>query len=128
MHGKSVLHEIVPLGRNLRQHIPEVYAGYAELSKAAMTDGALERKTKELIALAIGVVEHCDGCIASHAQGAARAGATEQEVAEAIGVTFMMHGGPATVWGARAFDAFVEFAEARDAQPSGSTSTAPPTR
>ncbi|HJQ06667.1 MAG TPA: carboxymuconolactone decarboxylase family protein [Nocardioides sp.] len=110
-HGRSVLHEIVPLGRNLRQHIPEVYAGYAEISKAAMSDGALERKTKQLIALAIGVVEHCDGCIAAHAQGAARAGATKQEVAEAIGVTFMMHGGPATVWGARAFDAFVEFAE-----------------
>lgn len=113
-HGRSVLHEIVPLGRNLRQHIPEVYAGYAELSRAAMVDGALDRRTKELIALAIGVVEHCDGCIASHSQGAARAGATKEEVAEAIGVTFMMHGGPATVWGARAFDAFCEFAEARD--------------
>lgn len=110
-HGREVLREVVPLGRNLRQEIPEVYAGYAALSQAAMTDGALERKTKELIALAIGVVEHCDGCIASHAQGAARAGATKAEVAEAIGVTFLMHGGPATVWGARAFDAFCEFAE-----------------
>lgn len=116
-HGSSVLHEIVPLGRNLRQQIPEVYKGYAELNKAAMAEGALERKTKELIALAIGVVEHCDGCIASHGQGAARAGATRQEVAEAIGVTFMMHGGPATVWGARAFDAFCEFADALEEHP-----------
>ena len=116
-HGKAVLQELNPLGRTLRQQIPEVYAGYAELSKAAMAEGALERKTKELIALAIGVVEHCDGCISSHAQGAARAGATQQEVAEAIGVTFMMHGGPATVWGARAYDAFCEFAEAQ-ARPS----------
>jgi AhpD family alkylhydroperoxidase len=121
-HGRDVLHEIVPLGRNLRQHIPEVYAGYAELNKAAMSDGALDRKTKELIALAIGVVEHCDGCIASHSQGAARAGATKQEVAEALGVTVMMHGGPATVWGARAFDAFCEFAEAHDAAAPGQTS------
>ena len=113
VHGRSVLDEVNPLGRNLRQQIPDVYKGYAELNKAAMADGALEKKTKELIALAIGVVEHCDGCIASHAQGAARAGASKEEVAEAIGVTFMMHGGPATVWGARAFDAFCEFADAQ---------------
>ena len=45
-------------------------------------------------------------CIAAHARGASRAGATKQEVAEAIGVTFLMQGGPATVYGPRAFDAF----------------------
>lgn len=91
--------------------IPDVYRGFAEMSKAALTDGALDRKSKELIALAIGVVAGCDGCIASHAQGAARAGASKQEAAEAIGVTFLMHGGPATIYGARAYDAFCEFAE-----------------
>ena len=51
------------------------------------------------------MVEGCDGCIASHGQAAARAGATRQEAAEAIGVTFLMHGGPATIHGARAYDA-----------------------
>lgn len=117
-HGKDVLDDVVPLGRNLRHAIPEVYKGYAALNAAAMADGALDRKTKELIALAIGVVEHCDGCVAAHARGAAHAGATRQEAAEAIGVTFMMHGGPATVWGARAYDAFCEFAEALEAGPS----------
>ena len=67
-------------------------------------------RTKELIALAIAVVEGCDGCIASHAQAAAKAGATRQQAAEAIGVTFLMHGGPATIHGPRAYDAFCEFA------------------
>ena len=110
-HGKSVLRELAPLHRDLRRAIPEVYKGFAELSKAAVADGALDRKTKELIALAIGVVEGCDGCIASHGQAAARAGATRQEAAEAIGVTFLMHGGPATIYGARAYAAFCEVAD-----------------
>ena len=119
-HGKQVLTELAPLGRNLRHAIPDVYKGFGELSKAAFADGELDRKYKELIALAIGVVEGCDGCIASHSQSAVRAGATRQEAAEAIGVTFLVHGGPATVYGARAYDAFCEFADALEAgeQPS----------
>ncbi len=114
-HGKEVLRELTPLHRNLRRAIPQVYEGFGALSRAAFAQGALEQKTKELIALAIGVVEGCDGCIASHGQAAARAGATRQEAAEAIGVTFLMHGGPATIHGARAYDAFCEFADALEA-------------
>jgi AhpD family alkylhydroperoxidase len=114
-HGKTVLRELSPLHRELRRAIPDVYQGFGELSKAAFADGALDRRTKELIALAIGVVEGCDGCVASHAQAAARAGASRQEAAEAIGVTFLMHGGAATIHGARAYDAFCEFADALEA-------------
>jgi AhpD family alkylhydroperoxidase len=110
-----VLRDLRPLHGELRRAIPDVYEGWGELSKAAFADGALDRKTKELIALAIGVVEGCDGCIASHGQAAARAGATPQEAAEAIGVTFLMHGGPATIHGARAFEVFCEFVDALDA-------------
>lgn len=116
IHGKAVLRELSPQHRRLRQAIPDVYRGFAELSGAAFADGELDRKTKELIALAIGIVEGCDGCIASHGQAAARAGATRQEAAEAIGVTFLMHGGPATIHGARAYEAFCEFADALDAK------------
>jgi AhpD family alkylhydroperoxidase len=114
-HGKDVLTELSPLHRELRRAIPEVYKGFGELHHAAFAPGVLDAKTKELIALAIGVVEGCDGCIASHAQAAARAGATRQEAAEAIGVTFLMNGGPATIHGPRAYDAFCEFAEALEA-------------
>jgi len=114
-HGKAVLRELSPLHRGLRRAIPDVYQGFGELHHAAVADGVLPAKTKELIALAIGVVEGCDGCIASHAQAAVRAGATRQEAAEAIGVTFLMKGGPATIYGPRAYDAFCEFADAADA-------------
>jgi AhpD family alkylhydroperoxidase len=87
---------------------------------AAFADGALDTRTKELIALAIAVVEGCDGCIASHARAAAQAGASRQEAAEAIGVTFLMHGGPATIHGPRAYDAFCEFTPD---DPAGRTGT-----
>ena len=114
-HGKAVLRELSPLSRELRRAIPEVYQGFGELHRAAFADGALDTRTKELIALAIGVSEGCDGCIASHAQAAVRAGATREEAAEAIGVTFLMKGGPATIHGPRAYDAFCEFADAMSA-------------
>ncbi|MGD9962232.1 carboxymuconolactone decarboxylase family protein [Nocardioides sp.] len=119
-HGKAVLDELSPLHRELRRSIPEVYKGFGELHKAAFASGDLDTRTKELIALAIGVVEGCDGCIASHAQAAVRAGATRQEAAEAIGVTFLMKGGPATIYGPRAYDAFCEFADAADAAAAAS--------
>ena len=108
-HAHDILRDLAPQARELRAEIPEVYAGYVQVSGAAFGDGALPRKTKELIALAIGVVDMCDGCIASHAKGAAAAGATRQEVAETIGVTIAMRGGPATVHGPRAYAAFLEF-------------------
>lgn len=111
-HGKAVLDALAPLHRELRRSIPDVYAGFREMHSAALAPGALDTRVKELIAMAIGVIEGCDGCIASHAQGAVRAGATKQEAAEAIGVTFLMKGGPATIYGPRAYAAFCEFADA----------------
>ena len=113
-YGAAVLKELQPLHFSLREHTPDVYRGFQELHRAAFADGALDVKTKELIALAIGVIEQCDGCIASHAQSAARAGASKQEAAEAIGVTFLMKGGPATIYGPRAYAAFCEFRESID--------------
>lgn len=113
--GADTLTTLAPQRKALSRTIPEVYKGYGALAQAAYADGELPKRFKELVALAIGVVEGCDGCIASHGQAAARAGATRQEAAEAIGVTFAMHGGPATVHGARAYDVFCEFADALEA-------------
>jgi AhpD family alkylhydroperoxidase len=109
-HHHDVLARLSPEHRALRKSIPGVYSGFAAMSDAALADGALSAKVKELMALAIGIVHGCDGCIASHARAAVRAGATNQEAAEAIGVSILMHGGPATIYGARAFSAFNEFA------------------
>jgi AhpD family alkylhydroperoxidase len=109
-HYHALLKDLSTQHRALRQDIPDVYRGFNELSNAALAEGALSTKVKELMAMAIGVVHGCDGCIASHARGAAKAGASAKEAAEAIGVAILMHGGPATIYGARAYAAFTEFA------------------
>ncbi len=108
-HGTHVLKDLAEPSRSLRALIPEVYDGFAATHKAALRDGVLDTKTKELMALAMSVGTQCDGCIASHARGAARAGATPEEVAETIGVAILMAGGPATVYGPRALAAFMDF-------------------
>lgn len=97
--------------RELRDHIPEVYAGFVHMHKAAFKDGALSPKVKELIAVAIAVSDRCEGCIASHSRMAVRNGATEQEFAEALGVAIQMNGGPGTVYAPKAWDAYKEFKE-----------------
>jgi AhpD family alkylhydroperoxidase len=108
---RDMLKEIHEETRDLRKHIDDVYGGFGAMHRAAYADGALSAKTKELIALAIAIHDHCDGCIASHARGAARHGATPEEVAEMIGVTIQMGGGPNTIYGPRAWAAYKEFAE-----------------
>lgn len=108
--GLDVQRELAPLARELRQAIPDVLKGFAEMHDAAMAPGAVDGKTKELIALAIAISQRCDGCIASHARGAFKKGATRAEVAETIGVAILMNGGPATVYGPRALAAYDDFA------------------
>ncbi len=116
----DVIAELAGPTRELRDAAPEVWAGFGALHQAAVADGALPAKVKELIALAIAVVKQCDGCIAYHAKGAARRGATVEEVAEALGVALLMDGGTATVYGPRAWQAYHEFADAtRAAHPNG---------
>lgn len=109
-HGRGLLQQLGNEGRELRELIPDVYAGFGELHKAAFAEGTVDKKTKELIALAIAIAVRCDGCIASHARAAALAKATEKEVAETIGIAISMSGGPGTVYGPRALAAFRDFA------------------
>ena len=106
MDHQHIQDELRGPARELRAEIPEVYAGQAALHRAAMAEGELDTKTKELIALAIAITRECDGCIAAHARGAARRGASRREVAETAGVAIMMNGGPGTVWGPRALEAY----------------------
>lgn len=115
IHPNEILGELRQPARDLREHVPDVIGGYAAMQRAAMADGALPGRVKELIALAIAVTRECDGCIAAHARGAARQNATEAEVAEAMGVAVVMNGGPGTVWGPRALAAFKEVALVEEA-------------
>jgi AhpD family alkylhydroperoxidase len=109
MDHRHTQEDLKGLAAELRKEIPEVLAAHAALHSAAMADGALDMKTKELIALAIAITRECDGCISAHARGAVRRGATRAEVSEMIGVSILMNGGPGTVWGPRALEAFDQF-------------------
>ena len=106
----DVIADLAEPTRSLRSTIPDTWGGFSQLHDAALEDGALSTKVKELMALVIAVVKRCDGCIAYHAKAAARRGATPEEVAEALGVALLMDGGTATVYGPRAWAAYVEFA------------------
>ena len=96
--------------RKLRQDIPDTMKAFSALAQVASRDGALDKKTKELIALAIGVATHCDGWIGFHTEALVRLGATRQEVVEALGMTVYMGGGPSLMYAADAIAAYEEFA------------------
>ena len=109
-HNHHLVEELKAPTRELRAAIPDTWKGFSEMHRAAVADGALPARVKELIALTIATVEGCDECIAYHARAAALRGASAQEAAEALGVALLMAGGPASVYGPRAFEAFQEFA------------------
>jgi AhpD family alkylhydroperoxidase len=95
--------------RKLRQDIPDTMKAFSALAQAATRDGALDRKTKELIALALGVAARCDGCIGFHTEALVKLGATRQEVEETLGMAVYMGGGPSLMYAADAITAFEQF-------------------
>jgi len=97
----------------LRKGIPDTMKAFSSLAKAATAKGALDPKTKELIAMAIGVAVRCDGCIAFHAKAAEQLGADRQEMLETLGMAIYMGGGPSMVYAAEALSAFDQFAAKR---------------
>ena len=93
----------------LRTDLPDVMKGFNDLARAATQDGALNKKTKELIALALGVAAHCDACIGFHVQALVKLGATKPELEEALGMALYMGGGPSLMYSANALAAYDEF-------------------
>ena len=89
---------------------PETMRSFGGMAASVMKDGALDKKTKELMAVSISICIRCEGCIAYHVSNAAKAGATREEIVETITVAVEMGGGPSTVYGAKALEAFDEFA------------------
>ena len=95
--------------RKLRKDIPDTMQAFSALAQAATRDGALDRKTKELIALALGVAARCDGCIGFHAETLVKLGATRAEVEETLGMAVYMGGGPSLMYAADAISAYEQF-------------------
>ena len=93
----------------IREGAPDAMAGFDALAKSAMKPGTLTAEHKELIALAIGVAGHCDGCIGFHSKTLARMGVPRKQVIEALAVAVYMGGGPSLMYAANAVHAFDEF-------------------
>jgi AhpD family alkylhydroperoxidase len=97
--------------KSLSKATPEVSQAFSALVKNVNDSGVLDHKTKELIALGIGIAVRCEGCLIFHVRALIKLGATREEVTGAIDVAVEMGGGPARVYGAHAlgiYDAMVQ--------------------
>ncbi|HSH07234.1 MAG TPA: carboxymuconolactone decarboxylase family protein [Burkholderiales bacterium] len=88
---------------------PSVMEAFEKFHQAAVATGALDKRTKELIALAVSVTAGCDDCIAHHVNDAIRAGATREELVDALGVAVLMGGGPGMIYASHAIEAVDQF-------------------
>jgi AhpD family alkylhydroperoxidase len=114
-YRQQLLKSIGELGRLS----PGTARGYHDLSHAGSQTARLDPKTRELIALAVGVTRQCDGCITTHVHAARKHGATAEEIAEALGVAIAVNAGAALVFSARVMDALAAGTDA-SASPSSS--------
>jgi AhpD family alkylhydroperoxidase len=92
-------------GRALNALHPELVKGFGALSRGAATTRHLDAKTRELIALAVAITTRCDGCIDAHVRKAKVAGATREEMAEALGVAIALNAGAAFTYALHVLDA-----------------------
>ncbi len=106
---KEITQDISSSLEKLRKEIPEVMSGFGTLSQAATKEGVLNKKTKELIALALGVAARCDGCIGFHIKALIKLQVTREELLETLGMAIYMGGGPSLMYAADALSAFEEF-------------------
>ena len=95
--------------KEVAQLSPDTIKGYTTLAAAGGNTNLLGAKTRELIALAVAVTARCDGCITVHTEAAIKNGATNEEIAEALGVAVAVNAGAALVYSARVMDAFNEY-------------------
>jgi AhpD family alkylhydroperoxidase len=90
---------------SLAKLTPDSVRGYQVVSNANAKTTLLGEKVRQLISLAVAVTTRCDGCITVHTDLALKAGATREEIAEALGVAVAMNTGAAIVYSVRAMDA-----------------------
>ncbi|MGN6228267.1 MAG: carboxymuconolactone decarboxylase family protein [Dyella sp.] len=109
---KQITHDLNQSIAKIRAEAPGTMAGFSAMSKSAMEAGALSAADKELIALAIGVATHCDGCIGFHTKALARLGVERAKLMETLAVAVYMGGGPSLMYAADAVRAYEEFTAA----------------
>ena len=106
---KNVAEDLQKSVGQLAKQLPDTMKAFSSLGAAAKKNGALDHKTKELIATAIAVAVRCDGCIASHVKALEQHGAKREEVLEMLSMSIYMGGGPSVVYAAEALTAYDQF-------------------
>ena len=84
----------------LKKAQPEALQAFGQLARAAMAEGSISAKHKELMALAIGITQHCSGCIGFHVKALHKLQCTRAELDEMLSVCVYMGGGPALMYAA----------------------------
>lgn len=84
---------------------PEAMETFKAYDKAALADGAIPKKYKELMAIAVALTTQCPYCIEVHLQEAIKAGAVEKELAEVVFVASALRAGGAVTHGTHLFKA-----------------------
>lgn len=100
-----------PAVGELRRSAPGPMQAFSAMGQAALAPGALDTKTKELMALAIAVAVRCDPCVTYHAAAAVKQGATREEIAETMGLAVYMGAGPSAMYAAQALEAYDQWAD-----------------
>lgn len=93
----------------LRADTPDTLRSFSALALAAGKDGALDKKTKELIAMALSVSARCDPCLGFHADALVKLGCSRAEFEEMLGICIYMGGGPALMYAAHALQAYEQY-------------------
>lgn len=105
----DLYHSLMGLLKDLKKDLPEPTSAFSKLHKSALKAGALDSKTKELMALSIAIAQRCNECISVHVHDSLNMGASKEEILETIGVAIMMGGGPALMYGCEAYGALKQF-------------------
>ncbi len=111
---RTITAEVSATLAKLRADIPDTTRAFGALAQAATREGTLDKKTKELIAMALSVAARCDPCLGFHAEALVKLGCSRAEFEEMLAMCIYMGGGPALMYAAHALDAFEEFGGATE--------------
>ena len=106
MDWEAFMDETVANITTFSKEVPETVKGFNQMGAAAKKSGALDEKTKEIMALGIAIATRCDSCIGFHIKSLIRLGITRTELCEALAMATYMGGGPSYAYSAKALKAF----------------------
>ncbi len=113
MDWEAFMDQTIANCSGLAKEIPDTVAAFNKMGAGAKASGALDEKTKEIMALGIAIATRCDSCIGFHVKSLIRLGLTRPELCEALAMAMYMGGGPSYAYSAKALHAYDTFTSAK---------------